>query len=321
MASMPASPQVTVRIDLEKVRDNARSIKSLTGVELMAVVKADAYGLGAEKITAALADVADGFCVLNLSEAIAADIWRRTDKPSIALGPDDDAGPDDYLAQHVRPGVWDVNRAAALGRARPILSVDTGMQRFACPAGQIESVLKCADFDEAFTHATSLDRVKLLLQRVGNRGFKLHAAGSSLLGEPAARLDAVRPGLALYESAVRVSTRLIEARKSDGPIGYSGFTSAYHGVIPIGYSQGLRPGPCLINNRNARILEVGMQTAFCEIAGSDKVGEEVVLLGDSLKLQDIAVAWKSSPHEVLTRMCGAFARRQDPSVPALKIFP
>ena len=65
---------------------------------------------------------------------------------------------------------------------------------------------------------------------------RLHAAGTALLGIPEARLDAVRPGLALYRGAVRVSAPLAEVHASAGPVGYSGFTpsTGRHGVILAG---------------------------------------------------------------------------------------
>jgi len=280
----------------------------MTGVPVMAVIKADAYGLGAERVAAAIADLVEGFCIFRVAEAIEAQHFQRTGKQSLALGPDLDLTADDYLAQGVRPAVWSEDRAMALRRARPILSVDTGMQRFACPADQIDRVLRAGQCDEAFTHATSLHRVDRLLALVGNRGLKLHAAGSSLLHEPTARLDCVRPGIALYRGAARIHARLVDVRKSAGPVGYSRFTASRHGVILAGYSNGLRVGPCIVNGRRSRVLEVGMQSSFVETADADGVGDEVVLLGDGLLESDIAAEWKCSQHEVLTRLCGAGAR-------------
>jgi alanine racemase len=109
---------------------------------------------------------------------------------------------------------------------------------------------------------------------------KLHAAGTALIEQdPAASLDAVRPGLALYRGAVRTSARLVAATDSAGPAGYTGFEVARHGVILAGYSHGLRAGPCAVNGRPTRLLEVGMQSAFVECAPGDRAGDEVVLLG------------------------------------------
>jgi alanine racemase len=96
----------------------------------------------------------------------------------------------------------------------------------------------------------------------------------------------------------------VETRKTQGAAGYSGFTSRFHGVILAGYSNGLRPGPCLVNGRRSRIPEVGMQSAFVELQGDEKPGDEVVLLGDSLTEQDVAHAWNTTAHEALLRLTG-----------------
>ena len=303
MQAMRPSPHVKVEIDLNVVRHNIERIAKQVRVPIIAVVKADAYGLGIDRIAPAIQDQVESWCVFDLSEAAEAELWKKSGKPSLVLGPSDGDGVSDYLAQHARPAVWEVSRAASLLKARPVLSVDTGMQRFACPAGQIEAVLEAGKCDEAFTHATDLQRVKELVATVGGRGLKLHAAGSSLLDEPDARLDAVRPGLALYRGAVRVSTRLVEARDNKGPAGYSGFSTPRHGVILCGYSNGLRAGPCLVNGALSRILEVGMQSAFVELSKKDHAGDEVVLLGESISEADVGAAWQTSPHEALTRLC------------------
>lgn len=306
---MVPSAAVSVFVDLAVIQAQALAIQRLTGVEVIAVVKADAYGLGAEAITAALAPHVDGFCVFRLAEAQAVRIWERTGRPTIAIGPQPGEQVADYRAAHVRPAVWDAARAAALRQSDPLLSVDTGMQRFACPAGELQAVIKAAGVREAMTHATDLQRVGRLVELVGGRGMKLHAAGSSLLAEPSARLDAVRPGIALYRGAARISTPLVDERASSGPAGYSGFITPRHGVILAGYSNGLRPGPCLLNGRRSRIVEVGMQSSFVQTAPGDAPGDQVILLGDGLTEAEVAADWKTSEHEVLTRLAGTGVRR------------
>ncbi|HLL90406.1 MAG TPA: alanine racemase, partial [Tepidisphaeraceae bacterium] len=284
---MPRSAHVTVTVDLSRVRANALAVKRASGVRVIAVVKADAYGLGAAAVAAAVRDVADAFYVFDLAEAVAANL-AALGKEAIALldEPHDAAT---YRRHGVRPVVWTVARAAALADARPLLSVDTGQQRFACPAGDVDAVLAAGRVTEAFTHASTAAQVRRLLDAAGGRGLALHAAGTALLHDPAARLDAVRPGLALYRGAARVTARLADARDTTGPAGYSGFSPATgrHGVVLAGYAHGLRPGPCAVNGHRRRVLEVGMQSAFVEVAPSDKVGDQVVLLGDTVTEADV----------------------------------
>ena len=165
-----------------------------------------------------------------------------------------------------------VEEAARLKEADPVLCVDTGMQRFACRAEQIDAVLRAGAIGEAFTHATRVEQAQMLRQWTAGRGLKIHASATALLDEPAVRLDAVRPGLALYRGAVKVTTKLAEARASAGPIGYTGFGNegGFHGALLAGYSNGLRPGPVLINGRRQRVVEVGMQSAYVTLHREDR---------------------------------------------------
>lgn len=299
---MLPSSHVRVVVDLRRVRQNTQEIGRATGVPVIAVVKADAYGLGTGRVTSAIADLVDSFCVFSPDEAIRIDLWGKTGKPALAIGPPMGLDPGDYLSHHIRPAVSTLEQARLLQRARPALCVDTGQQRFACSIEKVQPVIRERLCAEAYTHAITLRQVQMLRDAVGDSAVRLHAAGSSLLNEPDAWLDAVRPGLALYCGAARVSTRLVETHKNTGPAGYSGFVAPYHGVLLAGYSNGLRAGPCLVNGRTSRILEVGMQSAFVEIGPTDHTGDEVVLLGDSLTEQQIAPAWNTSPHECLTRL-------------------
>ncbi len=295
---------MTVRVDLAAVRANACAIRDRVGVPVFAVVKADAYGLSAARVVAAVDDLVAGYCVFALREAVDARIGETTGKESIVLSPPEARDPQAWIDARARPAVSTVDQATVQRRARPVVTIDTGMQRFACPPADVDNVLRAGAIDEAMTHATSLAHVRAFLEVAGGRGLRLHAAGSSLLDEPSARLDAVRPGFALYRGAARVSARLVEARDSAGPVGYSGWRgeTGRHGVILAGYSNGLRPGPCLVNGGRRRIPEVGMQSAFVELQPGDKVGDEVVLLGDDLAAEDVAKVWQVGPHEVLVRL-------------------
>jgi alanine racemase len=292
---------VDVRIDLARVRRNAEEISRSVGVSVIAVVKANAYGLGATEVVAAIADVVDGFCVFGIAEAREYQLWKIARKPVLCLGTSANADAVEYVSLHARPAVCSVEEAGRLRKASPALCVDTGMQRFACPAENVAEAIKAGDCIEAFTHAIRPEQVSKLIELTGGRweGLKLHAAGSSLMHEPSCRLDAVRPGHALYRGAVRIASRLVEVHVSNGAVGYSGFQAERHGVILGGYSQGLRKGPCLVNGRRSRLLEVGMQTSFVECNGTETIGDEVVLIGDGLEADEIAPAWKCSPQEVL----------------------
>lgn len=302
---MIRSRHVSVEVDLAVIRNNVRRIAAAVRVPLLAVVKADAYGLGAKIISQTIAELVNGFYVFNLAEAIAYDLVS-TGRRTLALRADCE-DPEDFLAHRVQPAVWDYPSAMRLRAAHPVLSVDTGQQRFGVPANDttaIESILAAGRIEEAFTHATTPGQAELLRETLGGRAIVLHAAGSALLHEPRAWMDTVRPGLAMYQGAVRVHAPLIEVRETTGPAGYTGFTARRHGVILAGYSNGFRTGPCVVKGRRSRILEVGMQSAFVELGEDDRVSDEVSLLGDGLTEQEVAAAWSVSPQEALFRLAG-----------------
>ncbi len=296
--------RVVAEIDLAQIRRNVQGIAQRSGVPVIAVIKANAYGLGAAAVAEAIEELVEGFYVFDAAEAVA--VGKRT---IALLGRSDD--PADYLARKIQPVVWNVERARMLKKAQPILSVDTGQGRFAASPQDIAAIVQAGDIAEAMTHATSENQVELFRQImipwIGK--VRLHAAGSSLLENPAARFSAVRPGFALYQNAVRVSTPLRDVKDSTGPAGYTQFRVERFGVILAGYSSGLRPGPCAINGQPRRILEVGMQSSFVEIGQAEKAGDEVVLLGDGVEPEMIAAAWSTSRQEALLRLTTAAEHR------------
>lgn len=308
---MPPSAHVTVHVDLDRVRRNVADVRRKVGrAEVHAVVKADAYGLGARQVAAAVRDLVDGFVVFRTAEAFEAEL-PSLGKPTLSLGPFGPDDPGEGLAGFgIRCAVWTVEQARAMKSrtGRAVLSVDTGMQRFGCPPEQIDAVLSTGGCVEAFTHAARVEAARRLVELLGGRGLRLHAAGSALLNEPDAHLDLVRPGLALYRGAATVRTSLVDARDGRGPAGYTGFTARRHGVILAGYSNGLRPGPCLVGGRRRRVVEVGMQSAFVALEPGDGAGDEVTLLGDTLTEDEVAAAWGCTPHEALVRLSGTGRR-------------
>lgn len=58
------------KIDLKNIRENAKAFALLTSKKICAVVKANAYGHGAEEVVCALSGVADCFAVSLYSEAL-----------------------------------------------------------------------------------------------------------------------------------------------------------------------------------------------------------------------------------------------------------
>jgi alanine racemase len=288
------SPHVQVTINLSHVRAAAEEIRHRTGVKLIAVIKADAYGLGAVRIADALASVAGDFAYFSLHEA------QDVRRPGLILGP-----PEGDEATHrdlrVRPSVTTLEQAARFPGIPVAIKVDTSGARFGCPPAELDALTARCEVAEFWTHATRLEAARRLREACASRGRPLHAALTVLLNEPEAWLDGVRPGVGLYQGAVRVTSRLQAVHETKNPVGYSGFVAPHVGIFLAGYSNGVRPGPVLVNGRRQQILETGMNTSYVSIDPADPAGAEVVLLGDDLHEDELASHFGTRPHEVLCR--------------------
>ena len=51
-----------------------------------------------------------------------------------------------------------------------------------------------------------------------------------------------------------------------------------------------------------------MQSAFIELDANDRLGDEVILLGDGLTENHVADVWQTSPHEALFRLVSSGIR-------------
>jgi len=217
-------------IDLAALRHNFRTICRQAGSDrqLLAVVKADAYGHGAVPVARALqADGAGYFGVALVEEG---EILRRSgiERPILVLG---GVGPGEeqaLLAAELTPVISDLAGArrlsvatAAVGRrCRYHLKIDSGMGRLgilpadlpgvlaelaALPGLEMEGVIShLALADEAghpFT-ATQVERFREALVQVRGAGFAprlVHLSNSAaIFGRALPECNLVRPGIALY---------------------------------------------------------------------------------------------------------------------------
>lgn len=288
------SRNITCVIDLDRVRAAVERIRAQTGVRLIAVIKADAYGLGAARVADAIAGVADELAYFSVSEA------REVGKPGIVIGPPE-GDPAEYRELRLRPTVSTIEDAERFAGMQLAVSVDTGMQRFGCDPRDLAEIMRTARPVEIHTHAGNLDAIERLRIVAGGYGRPLLGASTSMLDAPSAWLDGVRPGVGLYRSALRVATQLHSVRETHGPIGYTGFHAPRVGILLAGYSNGLQSAPLLINGRRQRFLEIGMNSSYVSIDARDRTGDEVVLLGDGVTEAEVAQALNIREHEVLCR--------------------
>ncbi len=368
-----AAPSDAVRptradINLDALRLNLRAIKRhASGAKVWAVLKADGYGHGAPAVARTLERAgADGFCVALLEEGVE---LREAGivAPILVMGGHYPSAHAEVLARALTPVVYDVSQIESFARlvrsgevAGPVrvhLKIDTGMARLgvtmqALPALALELAnfpeieisglmthLACAESGEAATteQMVLFDEATALLARHGIRPPIRHAANSAALFHESARLDAVRPGIAVFgvsprvdgtplttdlRLAMRVRTEIVSLR--DLPTGSSiGYGALYKtsrpsriATIPMGYADGLpraltNRGHVLVRGKRAPIVgAVSMDMTMIDVTDIEGAAlrDEAVVLGaqegplgkDAISADEIADAIGAIPWEVLT---------------------
>lgn len=217
-----------VEVDLKTIEANARCLRSMMGNELMAMIKANAYGHGAVPTArAALKGGASWLGVARIEEALEVR-QAGLDCPVLILGYTPPARLDEALAENISMAVWNQEQLEAASAAacrtgnsaRLHLKVDTGMSRLGVqPQEALDLAHQVAAapgviFEGLFTHFARADEPEAEANRVqeslfdsilnsldeaGLRPHLIHAANSAAaLTRPHARLDMVRIGISLY---------------------------------------------------------------------------------------------------------------------------
>jgi alanine racemase len=219
-----------LEVDLEAVAHNVRQIKQLVGpsVEILAVLKADAYGHGAVKVARTALNNGASLCgVASVNEAVR---LREVgiDAPILVLGYTPAWLAKKALLHDVMLTLYDADVARLYSRAaedlrrtaRVHVKVDTGMGRLGLLSDQVVPFMRRIqdlpglDVEGIFTHFSVADEESLdythrqlnqfrdVLRRLGEFGFsfrRVHCANSSAaLRLPESRFDVVRIGLAMY---------------------------------------------------------------------------------------------------------------------------
>jgi alanine racemase len=327
-------------VNLEALRHNLRVVRRHAGgARVWAVLKADAYGHGAPAVARTLERArVDGFCVALLEEAVE---LREAGiaAPILVMGGYYGSAHEEVLARNLVPVVHDLGQIAAFARLvrtgaapGPIdvhLKIDTGMARLGVTMGALPALaarlgehpevriaglmthLACADesgTEETTEQMVRFDEATTLLVRRGVRPQMRHAANSAALLRAQARLDAVRPGIAVFGVAplvdgaplvgdlrpvMRVRTEVVAVRDVE-PGGAAGYGATWRArrpsrvaTIPMGYADGLsrqlgNRGSVLVRGGRAPIVgAVSMDMTMIDVTdvpGAD-VRDEVVVLG------------------------------------------
>ncbi len=217
-------------IDLDAIAHNVQAFRRHVGqsVEIIAVVKANAYGHGA--IPVARAAVEAGATRLAVHRALEGVELRRAgiQAPILVMGYTPPGGAEMVTRWRLAPSVITMDfarelsaQAGASGGQVPVhVKVDTGMSRYGLTPGEVVEFARALRglphliLEGLFTHFATADwadpthvRRQLVvfeavlaeLRAAGIEAPLVHAANSAAaMALPAAHFDAVRPGIALY---------------------------------------------------------------------------------------------------------------------------
>ncbi len=265
----PACATGVITIDLPQIRANWRALaQRVAPAGCAAVVKADAYGLGAARIIPALYRAGcRNFFVATIDEARKAQGYTPGATIYLLDGilPGSAADIAAIGARPVMTGIEEARSWAALATgdvtAPPAaLHVDTGLHRLGIGEAELDSLLAddglvrrldialvmshlaCADEAGHPMNRTQLEAFRRLRAKVPKARASLAASDGLMLGRDY-HFDLVRPGYALYGGqaspnrttpvgpVVRVSVRILQVHEvpAGGTIGYS---ASYRTLTP-----------------------------------------------------------------------------------------
>ena len=216
-----------VKIDLDVIEANFTAIREKAGVDVMAVVKADAYGHGAVQVTRLLQDKCAFFGVSSILEAME---LRRAGiyNPILILGHTPVSAFPVLVQAEIRPTIYHYDAAAALSKAAQQqgktaafhFAVDTGMSRIGFQATEADADIcaeiaklpnlhaeglfshfataDCADLTRSHAQAEKFDRFYEMLRQRGVEVSIRHMDNSAGVMNFDRHYHMVRSGIVTY---------------------------------------------------------------------------------------------------------------------------
>lgn len=321
-----------VEIDLSAIESNVRKICNLTGVEVMAVVKANAYGHGA--YPAAKAAIKGGAAWLGVARIEEAIELRQAgiEQNIFILGYIPPQQIESAIMNQISLAVWDeeqIDQASNISiqkgtEARLHLNIDTGMSRLGVSFKSADALAIYISnksgviFEGIFTHFARADETdqqsvdlqehrfnKVLddLRRNGLLPEWVHASNSAAAFiRPTSRFDLVRVGISIYG--------LHPSHDINLPEDYCpalSWKAALCQVKDLPAGTGVGYGHEYITRKNERIgtVPVGYADGFRRVAGNNVLvgGQPVPVVGrvcmDQVMIQLNDVPFANTGDEVV----------------------
>ena len=281
--------KVKAKINLAAIQRNAKAFKKVTQTRLFAVVKANAYGHGAEEVTASLSNIADAFAVALIEEALAIRT-AACGKEILVFTPPLEEEEVYTLAVNgftaTIPDLWTAKLVVSVCQKHRLalrvhLKVNTGMNRYGMHLSMLGKVCKflqdypfiavggvyshlytCTKEVAKLQCALFVQAERIVKRRYPNAIAHLSATYGSLFGREFA-FDGVRIGLGLYgylpakltesEQSVVDTLQLQRALTVEARI--TATRKASYGGAGYG-------APCIQKTENLSVLRVGYADGF-----------------------------------------------------------
>lgn len=217
----------TATVSLSALRHNLQRVKQLAPQsKVLAIVKANAYGHGVLAVADALAELADGYGVARLSEALALrahgirkpillleGFFSVADLPLLLEHDIETVIHSDYQLEALESAVTTNNKLDK--KIKVWVKIDSGMHRLGVNLDQVDTVYqrlqRCANVDPQINFASHFSRAEELkcgysekqlanFEQAcdGKNGERSLAASNGILYWPESHFDWVRPGIILY---------------------------------------------------------------------------------------------------------------------------
>jgi len=341
----------TLTIDLDAMARNWRALDRATthATQTAAVVKADAYGLGAGRVARRLAQEGARQFFVAVAEEAAAIREVLGPVPEILVFGGHMRGDTDMIADlGLVPLLNSIEQLTRHFEALPDhpfgIQLDTGMNRLGLEPAEwaavreialsrsprlVMSHLACADDPENPMNSNQLQAFHDLTDGL-DVPRSLSATGGILLGE-AFHFDLTRPGVGLYggepfleaEPVAHLSVPVVQVREvaAGETVGYAKAWTALEdtriATISAGYADGLirfagRSGGALAFSRGQACPVVGrisMDLITVDIGRLDHEPEAMDLLCAEQTVDDFAEAAGTIGYEVLTSLGARYTRR------------
>lgn len=336
-------------IDLDAIAANWRALDraSASGVQTAAVVKADAYSLGAARVARALANAGARRFFVAVAEEGAQVRQALGPGPQICVLSGHMAGDTEMIADlDLTPMLNSLDQVTRHLEALPGHSfgvqLDTGMNRLGMEEAEwdaaapfvleaspelLMSHLACADEPDHALNELQLANFHAMTDGTGVPR-SLAATGGILLG-PRYHFDLTRPGIGLYgclpyEGALRsvtLSLPVIQTREvaPGEAVGYAASWIAEEpsliATLPAGYADGLRRG---LSNRAVLwdgdtpcplVGRVSMDLITVDITHLHEIPKALDILGPHQGPDDLADSAGTIGYEILTSLGNRYTRR------------